>query len=268
MSFKYFLGCISLDANGDDVKHYFSRYGKVIAASVPMDLMIGRNKGFGFVTMEDELQISQEDLNKLPLFGVPIYITAARPSEKRPERPIFIRNPQVDREKHRQTIMKMNKFISLRLFKLLKEKPDYLDELSPTKFEELVAQIVAAFGYEVELTPKGKDGGKDIIATHKHQPNERFYIECKKYAVKNRIDVTIVRQVHSVMTLDKVNKAIIATTSHFTRDAKELIKRIKTTNVAIDPKDRGGIINWIAIYLDQKNNNGRPFVAEPIIELF
>jgi len=44
------------------------------------------------------------------------------------------------------------------------QHPEKLYDLSPRKFEELIASIMGDFGFDVELTPASRDGGRDIIA--------------------------------------------------------------------------------------------------------
>ena len=42
--------------------------------------------------------------------------------------------------------------------------PDRLHELHPRRFEELVAELLAREGLDVELTPASKHGGRDVLA--------------------------------------------------------------------------------------------------------
>lgn len=99
----------------------------------------------------------------------------------------------------------------------------------PTKtdwrvFEEIVAEIFRKFGYEIELTKKTRDGGKDIIALRKSEDKviERLLIECKHW--QSKIYVKPIRNLIGVaVTQDELpTDVILATTSTFTEDAKEL----------------------------------------------
>jgi hypothetical protein len=46
----------------------------------------------------------------------------------------------------------------------LARDPQKVFQLQPRRFEELVARLIAAFGYETTLTPQTRDGGYDIVA--------------------------------------------------------------------------------------------------------
>lgn len=111
-----------------------------------------------------------------------------------------------------------------RLLKYLSENPEALYQLTGRKFEEVMAEIYNKLGYKVELTKATKDGGKDIIIRKPEILGDFiYYVECKKYAANNPVGVGIVRELDGVVNMDRVNGGIIATTSYFTKDARDLI---------------------------------------------
>jgi hypothetical protein len=124
----------------------------------------------------------------------------------------------------------------------------------PTKtgwrvFEEMVAEMFRKFGYEIELTKKTRDGGKDIIALRKNggEVTERLLIECKHWQAK--IDVNPIRNLIGVAVTQSElpTGVILATTSTFTEDAKEL-KMNSNISIELDLKDCNDILNWIGDY--------------------
>ena len=50
-------------------------------------------------------------------------------------------------------------------------------------------------------------------------------IECKKYSARHKVDVQLVRSLLGVQSDRKANKAILVTSSLFTRDAKQFAER-------------------------------------------
>lgn len=127
--------------------------------------------------------------------------------------------------------------------KYFKKYPEKLYEINPRKFEELIASIFKDFGFDVELTKATRDGGRDIIANIKHSVYSLLaYIECKRYAPDNKIDVGIIRNVAGVHYLRKPSKSIIVTTSFFTKDAQEEAKLIENQ---LDLKDYNDIKIWL-----------------------
>jgi HJR/Mrr/RecB family endonuclease len=130
--------------------------------------------------------------------------------------------------------------------KYLKEHPKKLYELSPRKFEELVASILKDLGFDVELTQATRDGGRDIIAHVRNAVSSYLtYIECKRYAADNKVGVGIIREVIGVHHIRKPTKSIIVTTSFFSSDA---IKEAEKMESQLDLKDFTDIKAWLQRY--------------------
>jgi len=81
------------------------------------------------------------------------------------------------------------------LIKLIQEDSSYLYWISPGEFEEIIAEIFRAQDYEVRLTKRTRDGGKDVIAIHRNELGLEtcYFIECKRHAPHRKVDVGIVR---------------------------------------------------------------------------
>lgn len=125
----------------------------------------------------------------------------------------------------------------------IEDNPNKINELSPREFEELVAELLARQGYEIQLTPITRDGGKDIYAARRDPLGTFLYIvECKKYAPHRPVDVGVVRQLYGVVQEERVSGGIIATTSYFTKDAKEFRSRVQ---YQVSLKDYIDIQKWL-----------------------
>ena len=108
-------------------------------------------------------------------------------------------------------------------------KPDLMYQLSDRQFEEFVAELFSRQGYEVHLTPASKDGGKDLyVATRGDLGTLVFAVECKRYAPDRPVGVELVRQLYGVVEAERVTGGILATTSRFTRGAKEFQYTFRT----------------------------------------
>ncbi len=121
--------------------------------------------------------------------------------------------------------------------------PKLLYELTPRGFEEFVAEVLDRLGYTVTLTPASKDGGKDIYAARKdHLGNFLYVVECKKYAPDNPIGVGLIRQLHGVVQAEQPTAGILATTSFFTKGAREFQRRVAHQ---VSLKDYFAIQEWL-----------------------
>ena len=98
-----------------------------------------------------------------------------------------------------------------------------LHSLPWREFEDLIAHVLEAHGWEI--TPMGytKDGGVDIVAVRRLAPGIRFsmMVQCKRNSAKRKIGVDVVRQVWAVKSEKGFHQALLATTSAFTRGAKQ-----------------------------------------------
>jgi RNA recognition motif-containing protein len=88
MAKKLFVGGISFETTDETLKELFAPAGTVESATVIIDRMSGRSKGFGFVEMstEDEAKKAIEILNGKNIDGRNITVNEARPMEARPRR--------------------------------------------------------------------------------------------------------------------------------------------------------------------------------------
>ncbi len=118
------------------------------------------------------------------------------------------------------------------------------------------------------MTKQTRDGGKDIIVTNFGDLPEMLYVDCKLYKASHLVNITTMREFHSVLTLDEIPRGIIATSSNFTRDAKLLAERMRQANCHINLKDNAGVFHWIDLYLDHANHDGSIYMTPPILKLF
>lgn len=88
MAKKLYVGGLSYDTVENTLKDLFSQAGTVESATIIMDRMSGRSKGFGFVEMssDEEAQKAIEMFNGKELDGRNITVNEARPMESRPPR--------------------------------------------------------------------------------------------------------------------------------------------------------------------------------------
>ncbi len=110
----------------------------------------------------------------------------------------------------------------------LHEDPNKWRALTPAKFEEMVAELLAKLDYDVVLTPLSADGGFDMYAAKKDGLGEfLFLVECKRYIPPTKVGVEIVRALQGVLSQHRANGAAIFTTSFFTSGAKEFQRQFE-----------------------------------------
>ncbi len=86
MSTKLFVGNISFDTTENELHDAFAAHGTVVEATLMVDRVSGRPRGFGFVTMStpEEAKKAIEAMNGASLGGRSLTVNEARPKTERP----------------------------------------------------------------------------------------------------------------------------------------------------------------------------------------
>lgn len=146
-----------------------------------------------------------------------------------------------------KNIIIATEFINAKLLEELTKNSEKMYSLTPRQFEELVAELFYREGFDVELTPERKDGGRDVIAiTHNELGSHLYLAECKRYSPNRPVGVEYVRALYGVVETERATRGIIATTSCFTKGAQTLSQDLKWR---IGLKDYSNLEAWI------KNNS-------------
>jgi HJR/Mrr/RecB family endonuclease len=127
--------------------------------------------------------------------------------------------------------------------------PKDMKKMDPHEFELLIAELCRGNGWNVEMTKRTRDGGYDIVAIQTEHIRSRILIECKRFE-SNKVSVQVVRQLGGILKFGEATQAILATTSYFTRDAKNYIE---THSWALEGRDFDDIVQWIEHYKLHKN---------------
>ena len=132
----------------------------------------------------------------------------------------------------------------------LNKNPTDLYQLSSRRFEELVAELLIRKGYNVELTPATRDGGKDIYAARKDDLGSFLYIvECKKYKPTHKVGVNVLRDLYGVLSKEKATYGVAVTTSYFSKPAQDFQQELQ---FQMSLQDFDSIKQWLC---DVTHNN-------------
>lgn len=114
--------------------------------------------------------------------------------------------------------------VNERLLQYLAENPNDWYNLKPRQFEQAMAEIYTKLGYKVKITPETRDGGKDlIIIDNRGLGDLMYYVECKHYKPESHVGIGFIQRLHGVVNSDRVNGGILATTSFFSKPARDFV---------------------------------------------
>jgi len=85
MGTRLFVGNLSYSVTDSTLQESFGRFGNVVSASVVVDKMSGRSRGFGFVELSSDAEAERavSEMNGTEIDGRPVNVNIARPREER-----------------------------------------------------------------------------------------------------------------------------------------------------------------------------------------
>src|SRR6266567_5840989 len=102
------------------------------------------------------------------------------------------------------------------IIELLNRDPSLVFQLSPRKWEEMIAGAYDRAGWdEVTLTPRSGDLGRDVIAVKRGIGTVRVIDQVKAYGPGHLVTADDVRALLGVLEGDKASKGFLTTTSDF-----------------------------------------------------
>lgn len=150
-----------------------------------------------------------------------------------------------DEKTEKQIEVVKNSIIAINngIIDVVAKEPEVLFKMTPRQFEELMAELFIKEGFKVELTPSTRDGGKDLYAFRTDSTGQTLYaVECKQYRPTHKVGRPIVQLLNGVIEQERLTGGVIATTSYFTKDAKESAELLK---YRLFLQDCDYILNWI-----------------------
>jgi restriction system protein len=132
------------------------------------------------------------------------------------------------------------------IVRIITNDPNEILKIDPRRFEELIAGAYVKDGYEVELTPRSGDKGRDVVATKPGFGSIRIFDQVKRYKFSRPVTAEEVRALVGVITMaGNVSKGVITTTSTFAPTLLDDpdIKRLVPHRLELRPKD--DLLRWL-----------------------
>lgn len=103
-----------------------------------------------------------------------------------------------------------------------------LTKITPSAFEDLVANLFRYMGYKVRQTPYTNDGGKDAYI---YKEGMTYLVECKKYALNAHVGRPLIQKLYAAMNEEHVTNGIFVTTAQFSKTALEYGKKFNIQTI-------------------------------------
>lgn len=136
-----------------------------------------------------------------------------------------------------------------------------LDYIEWRQLEALIAEIFSGLGFETELTPPSKDGGKDVVVTYH---GYRYLIEIKHWKAPNKVGSNELSDFLQVIVNEKSDGGLYLSTSGYCSNAFEQLKVI--TKKPVNYQGTKKIISLVNTY--EKVQSGvwsKPLTIEELL---
>jgi restriction system protein len=142
------------------------------------------------------------------------------------------------------------------------EIEQYLRQMNPYDFQELVASLLRAMGYHVSwVSPPGKDGGIDILAWTDPLGTKPPRIKVQVKRIGQNVTVDELRSFMALLGDDDVG--LFVTTSSFTKDAQEVARTQEKRKITLVDLERFFDL-WVEYYGKLEDGARRRLPLQPI----
>lgn len=135
----------------------------------------------------------------------------------------------------------------------IERNPRLIYDLSWRQLEEMVAAGWERFGYRVELTPRSRDGGRDVIATRNAGVKIRIFDQVKSRATHRVVTADEVRSLLGTLLIDQnVSKAFITTSSNFAPGVTVDPGIQRFVPYRLELRAEGALLTWLSHARDRR----------------
>lgn len=143
------------------------------------------------------------------------------------------------------------------IIELLGRSPDTIYEIDWRKWEEIIAAAYKQQGFDVTLTPRSNDKGRDVIATSTHLGSIRFFEQVKAYRPGHVVTAEEVRAMVGVLDLEgNVSKGLVTTTSAFAPGIEQDPNIARLMPYRLELKGRVALLEWLAKVASNSRSQG------------
>lgn len=136
------------------------------------------------------------------------------------------------------------------IVKLIKRDPEIIYRLHWRQWEEILAGAYEREGWEVTLTPRSGDRGRDVIATRNDIGSIRLLDQMKAFKAGNPVSADDVRAMMGVLGLDqKASKAVVTTTSVFAPEVYSEFASVMPSRLDLRPREK--LLPWLEKLAEQ-----------------
>ena len=122
--------------------------------------------------------------------------------------------------------------------RLIAERPGFLRQVEWRDLERVLASALEEVGFEVELTPPAKDGGKDVVARcFVRNRSHTFYVEIKHWR-RSRPGMQEIHDFIQVNARDRTDGGLFLSSSGFTNEVYARIGDVSRERIRLGEEEK------------------------------
>ena len=132
------------------------------------------------------------------------------------------------------------------ILKLFKNDPAAIYKMTAEQWEHFIAGCYSRAGFDVVLTPRSGDLGRDVIASKRELSGAiRIFDQVKAYKPGHLVTADDVRALAGVLSTPNVSKGIVTTTSHFAPGVQtdRILEPLMPYRLQL--RDRESLLSWL-----------------------
>ena len=155
-----------------------------------------------------------------------------------------------DSEIERQVIFAIND-LCVKLCQLIAKDGKVLNNIEWRLLEKTIATALDGIGFQVELTPGAKDGGKDIIARcYINGEFQTYYIEIKHWRSKKRVGLGKIMEFVEVNLFDNTSGGLFLSSSGYSQNIYSHLSEISQHRIRLGGQTK--IISLCQKFIQEK----------------
>lgn len=156
---------------------------------------------------------------------------------------------QLENRDPESPVTKILKECTQLIIKAILNDPATLDDLEWRDLERMVAELFRGLGFEVELTPPAKDGGKDLILElKKNDKNLSYIVEIKHWRSRQKVGKTSINEFIKIIAKEKRAGGLFLSTYGVSSSAVESLTIVERKKVKFADKEK--IVSLCETYLN------------------
>ncbi|MBX7152712.1 restriction endonuclease [bacterium] len=144
-----------------------------------------------------------------------------------------------DNDEQKNEIKFLITSVSKKIVEIIARDPHALEKLEWRDLERSLHQVFSGLGFDAELTPGSKDGGKDIIVSCSiSKDSKKYFVEIKHWRSGQKVGYTAIKHFYEILVSEDCDGGLFLSTYGFKNKVFSELSVIETNIVKLGTKKK------------------------------